>query len=172
MNGRTIAANLGSSRFPMYRIERRLFARVCCHDVEPFRQRSFETFHLVVVERVGLDRDSTMICGSVVHEPYGDRQRCQEISYVVGYVLASIVVEAPAPVREDRMGPGHELHARVSLSTEALIEFMECHREVALECGAFEFGQRTMSCLVLDVHPRMMPMHRETTVTKHGSDEN
>ena len=70
------------------------------------------------------------------------------------------------------MGPGHELHARVSLSTEALIEFMESHREIALEGGAFEFGQRTMSCFVLDVQPRMMTVHRETTVTKQGSDEN
>jgi hypothetical protein len=48
---------------------------------------------------------------------------------------------------------------------------MEWHREVALECGAFEFGQRPMSCFVLDVEPRMMTMHRETPITKQGSNE-
>jgi hypothetical protein len=149
-----------------------LFARKLATMFEPFQQRLLETFHLVIIERVGLDRDSAMICGAVVHEPHGDRQRCQEIGDVIGHLLASIVVEAPAPVRENRRSPGRELNARISLSTEALIEFMECHREVALEGGAFEFGQRTMSCLVLDVQPRMMTMHRETTVTKQGSDEN
>ena len=39
-----------------------------CHNVEPFRQRSCETFHLVVIERVGLDRDSAMICRAVVQK--------------------------------------------------------------------------------------------------------
>jgi hypothetical protein len=48
------------------------------------------------------------------------------------------------PFGKDGMGSRRELHARISLPPDALVEFVQLHRNDVPEHVAFEFGQYPM----------------------------
>jgi hypothetical protein len=121
---------------------------------------------------MGLKCDSCVIGCSVIHKPNGQCKRSQQRRYVLRDDLPPALVEAGLPFRKSGTRPCSELHARIELVCELLVELMQSHRNKISKYLVLEFSQYPMGCFVFHMKTVKPSMFGKTTITEQSSSKN
>src|SRR6185503_1440870 len=121
------------------------------------------------LEAVRLKAHPGSLRGSVIHQPYGDRDGRHESGDLGRHDLSSVLVEAEPPLGKDGARARHELNAGIELSIQSLIEFVQRHGREVLEHVALPFGERAVSEFVFHEQAMVVPMLGDASIAEQSA---